>query len=1266
MKKLLLTLLGALIAIPTFARNFDYSYEGNVLRFTVLDEYDKTVEMIYSGFNMVAGDLTIPEIVNDGNNYYTVVSIGERTFHDYSYLTSVTIPNSITSIGRSAFSNCSGLTSATIGNSVTSIGDWAFYNCSGLTSISIGNSVTSIGERAFYNCSDLTSISIGDSVTSIGDSAFYGCSGLTSISIPNSVTTIGGNAFYGCSDLTSATIGDSITYINQSIFSGCTSLKSVILGKSVKSVSNNAFEECNNLIRSAYPNTISNPFPTGKAIIYNPNEVIIEDGIIYSADKKGLLFASAGFKGEYIIPSFVTSIGNYAFQLCNELTSILLPDALTSIGYFAFCHCSSLASVSIPNSVTTIGDWAFSNCTNLTSASIGNSVTSIGESAFYECSSLTSISIGNSVTSIGNDAFYNCSGMTSVLIPNSVTSIGYSAFNNCSGLTSVSIGNSVTSIGNSAFYNCSKLKSIVIPASVTSIGNNAFGGCSGLTSATIIGNSLTSIDSFIFSNCTSLKSIIIGRSVKTVSNNAFQNCKSLIKSAYPNSISNPFPTGKAIEYNPDEVIIEDGIIFNADKKRILFASAGLTGAYTIPSFVTSIGNEAFYNCSGLTSVSIGNSVTSIGDYAFYDCSKLISITIPNSVTSIGNYAFSGCSAISDVNVAWDIPLTIDKYWFSESIYKTACLSIPELSVFNYITTGWWNLFKNRKVGYYDIKQYSDGVFNYQLITNPDNPQAILVQGNYSALTEANIPERFTDLSDESNPIRYYVTAIAPEAFKNNTNLKTVKFNSRSKIRNICESAFRGCNGLTSINIPDSVTSIGNYAFSGCSGLTSVTIPNSVTSIDNHAFSGCSGLTKAEFASIESLCRINFGNSEANPLSSAHNLYIAGDEIKDLVIPETIKSIGGNTFYGCSGLTSATIPNSVTSIGESAFAFTGLTDLRIEDEFERLYLDNSAFDSATIKNIYLGRPMSYIPGSYYIETAVVGNLVENIPASSFIERSKLKSLTLGSGLKSIEEKAFSGCTSLTEVIIPPSVETIGASAFAYNSALASIIMGHSVQTIGAKAFDRCPAQTVRITAQTPPTAPNNTFSTYSGKLYLQGEEAYDAYYDAYTCWDRFDSYLMIEPTGIKSDSDTKINGNPGDTFQLTATLMPENVTLPQIFWRSTNPAIATVDGNGLVTLHADLNEVMTLASDEEENGRCKIIAESLYTNGPVLEFEVTSDSSGIEDVVADEEGDNGTIDFTSPIEVYNLNGRFIATSLDNLSTGIYIVRQGNIVKKIAVR
>lgn len=1324
MKKLLLTLLWVLTAIPTFARDFYYTYEGYELKFTVLDENNKTVEIIYNIYTRVAGDLIIPEIVNDGSNDYTVVSIGEIAFYNCPDLTSVTIPNSITSIGRSAFSNCSGLTSISLPNSVTSIGGSAFRNCSKLTSITIPDSVTSIGDFAFTGCSGLMTASIGNSVTSIGEGTFDECSSLTSISIPNSVTYIGNWAFYECASLTSASIGNSVTSIGNLAFYECSSLKSVILGKSVTSVSTNAFEKCNSLIKSAYPSTISNPFPTGEAIKYNPTEVIIEDGIIFGADKESILFASADLKGEYTIPDSVTSIGNNAFSRCSKLTSVVIPNSVKSIGYYAFYNCFSLSSVSIPSSVTSIYQEAFYNCYLLTSITIPDSVTYIGADAFSGCSGLTRATIGNSVTSIGAGTFYNCYSLKSVIIGKSVKSVSNNAFERCNNLIKSAYPSTISNpfpTGEAITYNPynaiiedgiifdADKKSILfasadlkgkytIPYSVTSIGNEAFYLCDGLTSI-ILPDSLTSIGESAFKRCSKLTSVIIPNSVKSIGNYAFSDCVRLTKVEFESieslcRIDFYSPVANPLYYVHDLCIggeiITDLVIpetITSIGNYTFYNCSGLTSV-SIPKSVTAIGDYAFRGCSGLTSINIPESVTKIGSYTFYNCSGLTSVTIPKSVTAIGDSAFYGCTALTDVNVAWEFPLIIDRDWFSESIYETALLSIPEQSVFNYCTTGWWKLFKNRKAGDYDIKQYSDGVFNYQLITNPDNPQAILVQGDYSTLTEANIPERFTDLSDESNPVRYYITAIAPEAFKDKRKLKTVNFNSRSRITTICQSAFSGCTGLTSINIPTSVTSIGNNAFSGCSGLTSVTIgnsvttignhtfygcsgltsvtiPNSVTTIGNYAFDGCSGLTKAEFASIESLCRINFGNSEANPLSSAHNLYVAGDEIKDLVIPETIKSIGGVTFYGCSGLTSATIPNSVTSIGESAFAFTGLTDLRIDDGFERLYLDSSAFYPATIKNIYLGRPMSYIPGSY-IETAIVGNLVENIPASSFRGRSKLKSLTLGSGLKSIEKEAFSGCTSLTEVIIPPSVETIGASAFAGNSALSSIIMGHSVRTIGAMAYDGCPAKTVSITAQTPPTAPNNTFSTYSGKLYLQGEEAYDAYYDAYTCWDRFDSYMMIEPTGMKSDSGTKINGKPGDTFQLTATLMPENVTLPQVFWRSTNPAIATVDENGLVTLHADLNEVMTLTTDDEETGECRIIAESLYADGPVLEFEVTSDSSGIEDVVADEDGNNGTIDFTSPIEVYNLNGRFMATSLDNLSTGIYIVRQGNIVKKMAVR
>lgn len=156
--------------------------------------------------------------------------------------------------------------------------------------------------------------------------------------------------------------------------------------------------------------------------------------------------------------------------------------------------------------------------------------------------------------------------------------------------------------------------------------------------------------------------------------------------------------------------------------------------------------------------------------------------------------------------------------------------------------------------------------------------------------------------------------------------------------------------------------------------------------------------------------------------------------------------------------------------------------------------------------------------------------------------------------------------------------------------------------------------------------------------------------------------MIEPTGMKYEGKDMYEAKPGDQFQLTARLMPEDVTLPQIFWRSTNPEIATVDENGLVTIHADLKEVMSRSGDDVRS--CKIIAESLYADGPMVEVTIT-DASGIDSVVNDGPA-NGEFDPYAPVEVYNLHGMMVATSTDNLAPGFYIVRQGNLVKKIAVK
>ena len=335
------------------------------------------------------------------------------------------------------------------------------------------------------------------------------------------------------------------------------------------------------------------------------------------------------------------------------IPSMLGGKPVTSIGESAFSGCSGLTSVTIPDSVTSIEGSAFSGCSGLTSVTIPNSVTSIGSSAFSGCSGLTSVTIPNSVTSIGNSAFYNCSGLTSVTIPDSVTSFGRSAFFHCSGLTSVMIGNSVTSIGESAFSGCSGLASVTIPDSVTSIGLYAFAGCSGLTSVTI-GNGVTSIGSLAFSDCYGLESVTIPDSVTSIEFSAFSGCSGLTSVTIPDSVTSigmlafRFCSGLmsfTVGSGNANYSSANGLLLSKDGKTLIL---GVNGDVTIPDSVTSIEDDAFSGCSGLTSVMIPDSVTSVGGSAFSYCGGLTSVTIPNSVTSIGDWAFRNCSGLKEV------------------------------------------------------------------------------------------------------------------------------------------------------------------------------------------------------------------------------------------------------------------------------------------------------------------------------------------------------------------------------------------------------------------------------------------------------------------------------------------------------------------------------------------------------------------------------------------------------------------------------------------
>ncbi len=391
------------------------------------------------------------------------------------------------------------------------------------------------------------------------------------------------------------------------------------------------------------------------------DELYATEGLVFTEQSDGT-YAVTGYTGsatEVFIPKIyngkaVTSIGNSAFYYCMSLASITIPDSVTSIGEGAFCFCISIVSITIPDSVTSIGNNAFGACLNLASITIPDSVTTIGNLTFYCCISLTIITIPESVTSIGDDrTFDGCFKLVEIInksdLEISVGSedygyIGYYA-------KEVHTGESkIVNLNDYLFYTYGGVNyllgyvgdetELVLPESYNGEGyeiyNYAFWGCASLTSITIP-NGVTNIGEGAFSDCTKL--------VEVINKSSLNITKGSSDYGYIGYYA------KEVHKGESKIVNKDGYLFYTyEGTNYLLGYVGDDTKLILPESYNGENYEiywyAFYNCSSLTSVVIGDSVTAIGEYAFYICSNLTSVVIPNNVTSIGSYTFYMCSDLT--------------------------------------------------------------------------------------------------------------------------------------------------------------------------------------------------------------------------------------------------------------------------------------------------------------------------------------------------------------------------------------------------------------------------------------------------------------------------------------------------------------------------------------------------------------------------------------------------------------------------------------------
>lgn len=552
-----------------------------------------------------------------------------------------------------------------------------------------------------------------------------------------------------------------------------------------------------------------------------------------------------------------------------------------------------------------------------------------------------------------------------------LTEIENYAFYRYNALERVDIPNSVKRIGTEAFHYCRNLKIVLFGSGVTEVGDCAFKDCNSLIDLRLP-SKLTTIGMSAFQGCSSLTSLVLGDSVTTIGSSAFQGCLTLSNLTF----------GKGVK---------------------------------------SIGSYAFRGCIGLTNVEIPNGVTALEDKVFNNCKNLVSVIIPKSVTSIGQYAFQGCTSLSNI----EIPKSVTSIEYAAF---DGCESLERIVIPEGVTT---------------IKGFAfQDCLNLKSV---DIPKSVTSIRSYAF-------RRCRSLEGITIPAG--VTYIGNFSFAGCKSIKSIAI--PEGVKTLGSNAFAE-SGITSLVIPSSVEALPKELCYNCTSLVSVTIPKSVVSIGSKAFYGCQGELSIDSKVVERDC-----TNEQIPSKDAES-WLNGSKFSSVIIGNNISKIGDYAFADCASLKKISISEGVTSIGRNALADTRISTLTIPKSVTSI--GSQAFLRCTGKLVINSR---------IIETDYTSlNAPANIK-TGWLAGSKFTKVTLGEGVVKVGSSAFAGYTTLAKIHIPESVTSIGSNAFA-GSAISSLTIPSGVTTIDLQAFKGC-SKLVSLTckAVTPPALGENAF------------------------------------------------------------------------------------------------------------------------------------------------------------------------------------------------